>query len=536
MLLPRKDYWAWVRACSAYVMNFGPNLTYDAHTAAKYMAPRQVITFPTLPGGHSEFGDLEKWFQTAHPGIRLDPIEVDKPSSLEQALETRIAQKDRYGQRQRPFYLQWPTEFPVITQEFGANPQIYSRWGFPGHEGIDFRATPNTDIFACAEGEVYQVHKYKDNHPYGIHVRIRHQDGYKTVYAHLAKAMVVVGQRVETGQVIGKADSTGASVGSHLHLSLKREGATERGETEYKKDILDPTPFLVWPETVSSKSLTKYGWVPGRCLFGAHGRIGDSLQQKDLEVIARARLDAVMLEAGETKETIERLRADNPSIFLAVRLTTDFSVDPVSADAFLRHVERDVGRLYRLGLRYFELHASPNLQLGGWQRSWRDGEEFSRWFIRVLEKLRAAFPQARFGFPGLSPGGFMSGWRMDAEKFLDEAELAVAAADWLGVHCYWTDISSLKSLNGGRLVEEYRRNFPSKLILVTEFQNPVADLDPHVRGQQYLEFYRMVKDVSGIGAIFAYAISANEGHDSVVWRTEEGYIHPIAQEIGDRGS
>ena len=69
---------------------------------------------------------------------------------------------------------------------------------------------------------------------------------------------------MQAGQVIGLADSTGASVGSHLHLTLKRDGATDRGETDYPKDILDPTPFLLWPEFATSKSLESYPWSAGK--------------------------------------------------------------------------------------------------------------------------------------------------------------------------------------------------------------------------------------------------------------------------------
>ena len=50
VLLPRQDYWEWVRACQEYVLAFGPNLTSDPLTAGRYMSPRQVITFPDVPG------------------------------------------------------------------------------------------------------------------------------------------------------------------------------------------------------------------------------------------------------------------------------------------------------------------------------------------------------------------------------------------------------------------------------------------------------------------------------------------------------
>jgi len=534
ILLPRNNYWSWIRACTDYVLSYGPNLTPDPVTAAQYMPPRQVITFPMVPGGYPEQGDIERWFLAHYPGIRLDPIEVDTPRKLQAALDKRIADRDRYGQKQRPFYLLWPTDFAYITQEFRANPHIYGRWGFPGHEGIDFRARTNTNIYCCADGEVYRLHTNPDNHPYGIHVRIRHKDGYKTVYAHFTKALVSEGEVVEAGQVIGLADTTGASVGSHLHLSLKRDGATERGETDYPKDIIDPTPFLVWPEGIASKSFDVFGWPAGKCLIGAHGRVGGRLEDEDVEAITIARLEAVKLCLSETKEAIERLRAINPAIFLAVRLTADFSGDPVSADSFVSNVASDMGRLYRLGIRYFEVHANPNLQFGGWQRSWRGGEEFSNWFSKVVKTLRDPYPEARFGFPGLSPGSALSGWRAEVDRFLDDAEEAVLLADWVGVNCYWTESTGIKSPRGGRFHEEYRLRYPNKLLFITEFSNPSASVNSRIKGQQYLDFYRMLRDIPGIGVVFAYTLSAVDGHDAMVWRSEEGGINQIPGIISDR--
>ncbi|HEY47251.1 MAG TPA: M23 family metallopeptidase [Anaerolineae bacterium] len=534
ILLPRHDYWSWVRASAAYVMAYGPNLTPDPVTAAQYLAPRQVITFPVIAGGFPEQGEIERWFLAHYPGIRLDPIEVTSPEELQRVLNTRVEEKDRYGLKERPFYLIWPTDYAVITQEFRANPHIYGRWGFPGHEGVDFRARTNTNIYCCADGEVYRLHTNPKSHPYGIHVRLRHEFGYKTVYAHLREAFIKEGEIVQAGQVIGLADSTGASVGSHLHLTLKRDGATDREETDFPKDILDPTPFLVWPEFVTAKSIEAYPWSAGRCLIGAHGRVGGPLEEDDIEAIKEARLEAVKLDQTETTETVKRLLEINPGMFLAVRMTSDFSSAPISAKSFVAEVEPEMGRFYGLGIRYFEIHTNPNLQSEGWERSWSGGKEFSRWFRDVVGQLKAVFPAACFGFPGLSHGESVSGWREDGERFLLDAEDAVVEADWVGVNCYWTDFTGMKSVWGGKLYETYRLRYPNKLLFITEFCNPSAQVGQMIKGQQYLDFYRMLRDTPGIGAVFSYALSAVEGHDSIVWRSKNGDQCRISSIISDR--
>ncbi len=535
ILLPRGRYWAWVRASKDYVLRYGVNLTPDPETAARYMAPHQVVTFPDLPGGFPEIGDLRAWFEARHPGIRLDPVPADSPEAFQERLRRRIENEDRFGQKERPFFLLWPTDYPVVTQPFGANPQIYTRFGMPGHEGVDIRALLNTNVYCCADGVVYMVHTDPESHAYGVHVRVQHRDGYKTVYAHLAKALVEVGDQVAAGQVIGKADSTGASTGSHLHLTLKREGATRRGETTYPKDVIDPTPFLVWPEERPQTTSAKTLWTAGRCLVGAHGRVEEPLEEADLRAIETARLEAVKLCMKERKETLDRLRAIDPGMMVVVRLTADFSHEPVSPRAFLAQVRPEVERLYGLGVRYYEVHANPNLQVAGWQRSWMGGREFARWFQEVVGALKATFPEAQFGFPGLSPGEAVSGWRADARQFLLDAEPAILEADWVGVNVYWTDPQALEGLHGARAVDEYRLLFPEKMLFVTEFNNPSPGADPAVKANQYVEFYRMLREGKGIGAAFAFALSAPRGHESVVWRREDGGLTAVPEVVGRRG-
>ena len=136
----------------------------------------------------------------------------------------------------------WPTEFRTVTQYFGVNPQNYSQFGLPGHDGLDIRAPKGSKVYAVAPGRVKLVVRDPDGHNYGIHIRITHADGYETIYGHLEKALVKEGNRVEAGTLIGLADDTGNSFGSHLHLTLKRKGESFKN---WPSNIIDPTPFLL---------------------------------------------------------------------------------------------------------------------------------------------------------------------------------------------------------------------------------------------------------------------------------------------------
>ena len=534
VLLPRNDYWEWVRACQDYALAFGVNFTSDPAVAGRMMAPRQVITFPDFPEGYSESKDMVGWYQKRFPGIRLDAVGVSSPAKLAREFKKRIKAKDRYGQRLRPFYLLWPTDYPVVTQTFGANPQIYQRYGLPGHEGLDMRALTNTNIYAAFDGEVYEVFRNAKAHAYGIHIRLRHRDGYKTVYAHLAKPLVVPGQVVKGGELIGKADSTGASTGAHLHLTLKRDAATARGETRYPKDIIDPTPYIVWPEGYRLKSVQAKNWPTDRCLVGAVARIGGPPRSADLDLVARARLEAVSIDASTPDETIGELRRLHPGIVLMGAVGGDFDGESIEVNAFLDTVMGDARRLVRQGVRNLELLSAPNLQSGGWCRSWYDGRTFAAWWLEAAAKLRAELPEVRLGFPGLDPGGDIGGWRAADLPFLEQAGEAADSADWIGVHAYWEDEAGLRSFSGGRRYVEVLDRFPDQRLVITRFANPRSDVAQSDKARQYLAYYRQTAEEPAIAAALCCALSAERGYQDVCWRREDGTDCGYADSIGDR--
>jgi lysozyme len=155
------------------------------------------------------------------------------------------------------FRLRWPTEYSRVTQAFGVNPQNYRAFGLPGHEGIDFLAPEDSRVFACADGVVAEVRLDGNTNvlllPYGNQVRIIHdtpEGQFTTIYAHLKSVSVAAGTAIHAGDELGIADSTGNSTGSHLHLTLKKAGATAAHETTFPRDIIDPTPFLDVPAGV----------------------------------------------------------------------------------------------------------------------------------------------------------------------------------------------------------------------------------------------------------------------------------------------
>ena len=90
------------------------------------------------------------------------------------------------------------------------------------HWGIDFSAPKGTPIYATGDGKVISVKQRKSG--YGNHVIISHGFGYKSLYAHMHKISVKVGEKIKKGEVIGSIGSTGTSTAPHLHYEVIQNG------------------------------------------------------------------------------------------------------------------------------------------------------------------------------------------------------------------------------------------------------------------------------------------------------------------------
>jgi murein DD-endopeptidase MepM/ murein hydrolase activator NlpD len=102
---------------------------------------------------------------------------------------------------------------------------ISQRYAFY-HKAIDIANRGGGSILAADSG-VVTVSGWLDNRGYGNRVMIDHGNGYQTLYAHLSKINVVVGQSVNRGDVIGMMGSTGRSTGTHLHFEIRAGGALQ---------------------------------------------------------------------------------------------------------------------------------------------------------------------------------------------------------------------------------------------------------------------------------------------------------------------
>ena len=103
------------------------------------------------------------------------------------------------------------------------------------HYGIDIGAGNQNPSIAAASGGTVVLARYETeklstfqyclgggvNNGYGNLVKIQHDNGTQTLYAHLNTISVVNGQKVTPGDVIGTVGSTGCSTGNHLHIEVR---------------------------------------------------------------------------------------------------------------------------------------------------------------------------------------------------------------------------------------------------------------------------------------------------------------------------
>jgi len=113
----------------------------------------------------------------------------------------------------RQLSLGWPAE-GLLNSPFGSDD------GRP-HSGLDIGVLRSLDVRAAEDGVITRVGRLTGYEGYGLLVEVRLNERYTTLYAHLAKATVHVGQTVSTGERLGLAGCTGWCTGTHLHFELR---------------------------------------------------------------------------------------------------------------------------------------------------------------------------------------------------------------------------------------------------------------------------------------------------------------------------
>ena len=147
-----------------------------------------------------------------YPGMRLSVPAPTDSSGIASVSPGGVKTQDDLPPPAAEFI--WPLREFEVSSPFG------NRRGRM-HRGIDLRAPRGTPIHAAADGRVkFAGHK----NGYGQTIVIDHGEGIETAYAHNERNLVVKGQRVTQGEVIGRVGRSGRTTGYHLHFEYRRHG------------------------------------------------------------------------------------------------------------------------------------------------------------------------------------------------------------------------------------------------------------------------------------------------------------------------
>lgn len=184
------------------------------------------VDYTEHPVSVSDYKDLEKFESTE--GLLALNQRVDVLAQQVAVQEKSFEELAKLAENKTEFLASIPAIQPVSNKNlrsmasgFGYRLHpIYKTYKM--HTGIDFTAPTGTPIYATGNGKV--VTPTDGGHGYGNHVVIDHGFGYKSLYGHMYKTKVRIGQRVKRGELIGYVGNTGLSSGPHLHYEVIKNG------------------------------------------------------------------------------------------------------------------------------------------------------------------------------------------------------------------------------------------------------------------------------------------------------------------------
>jgi murein DD-endopeptidase MepM/ murein hydrolase activator NlpD len=193
------------------------------------------------PGGNNQggVGDLAAFFDIRETpeGTQQEVEDVRRLAAYLASAQEPIREIGTLLDSQSALLTEIPSIWPIrgglghISMFFGQNEHPITHQYYI-HKGIDLSTYRAGDpIVVTADGQVVTIDFEPEG--FGNYVIIKHKHGYYTRYAHLQKAAVRIGQRVQQGEVIGFIGNTGLSTGPHLHY-----------EVHIGSDVVDPYKYI----------------------------------------------------------------------------------------------------------------------------------------------------------------------------------------------------------------------------------------------------------------------------------------------------
>jgi murein DD-endopeptidase MepM/ murein hydrolase activator NlpD len=177
-------------------------------------------------GGANRYEEIEKINNSdliINTAQRLDKISKQlyvQSKSFDEVIELALTREQMYASL--------PAIQPVSNKDLSRTASGYGWRIHPiykirkFHEGMDFTAPIGTEIYATADGVVSEI-QTNVHRGYGNMALVDHGYGYETVYAHMERIKVKMGQHVKRGDIIGYVGNTGLSTGPHLHYEVRKD-------------------------------------------------------------------------------------------------------------------------------------------------------------------------------------------------------------------------------------------------------------------------------------------------------------------------
>lgn len=112
-----------------------------------------------------------------------------------------------------------PLDILPVSSTFGTRVHPVKQYEL-FHMGMDLAVMEGSNVYASKSGEVI-MSEYQAG--YGNVIKVEHENGYMTVYAHLSEKFVEAGDYVSEGQIIAASGNTGISTGPHLHFEIRKD-------------------------------------------------------------------------------------------------------------------------------------------------------------------------------------------------------------------------------------------------------------------------------------------------------------------------
>ena len=160
-------------------------------------------------------GDIAEW-------EKQKAAEEERKRQEEEAKKNQQNSSNSVSRDESAANFCWPlASYYYVSSPFGyRNHPITHKWSL--HTGVDLAASGGTAIYAAQSG-VVEV-STTNGGGFGYYIKIQHDNGLETMYAHCSKLLVKEGETVQRGQKIAEVGKTGSATGCHLHFEVIKNG------------------------------------------------------------------------------------------------------------------------------------------------------------------------------------------------------------------------------------------------------------------------------------------------------------------------